>query len=149
MRITKFRLVSFLLLPTILLALSVDESNGQPASTSGKVSQGSQRFRSVQSFRRTRLVPPSSVSTKKEDVLASLDKPDRASLWSDRSPFFFTDKRASRVGDIITVVISESSNAKKEADTDIGRQSSLAYTLPSLPGFGEPTSTVVGSRARR
>ena len=81
-------------------------------------------------------------------ALASLEGADGSSLWSDKSPFYFVDKKASKVGDIITVLISESSNAKKEADTDISKTGSLAFTVPAIPGYGEPLATPTG-RARR
>lgn len=148
MRLIIIRSIGCSLLSLSLIAVSAPESNGQPAGGRGTVSRGSKRFRSVQSFRRTRPARPTGQSGKK-GVFASLDGRDKGSLWSDRSPFFFTDKRASRVGDIITVLISESSNSKKEADTSIDRQSNLTFTVPSLPGYGEPTNTNVGSRARR
>lgn len=70
------------------------------------------------------------------------------SLWSDKSAFFFVDQRARKVGDIVTVVVNESSNAKKEADTEIDKETTNAYTLPSIPGYGEPLATPTG-RARR
>lgn len=145
MRLIIIRSIGCSLLSLSLIAVSAPESDGQPAEGRGTVSRDSKRFRSVQSFRRTR---PARQSGKK-GIFASLDGRDKGSLWSDRSPFFFTDKRASRVGDIITVIISESSNSKKEADTSIDRQSNLTFTLPALPGYGEPTNTNVGSRARR
>lgn len=62
---------------------------------------------------------------------------DKASLWSDKSPFLFIDKRASRVGDIITVLISESSSASKKASTDLERESSLTAALSALLGYEE------------
>jgi flagellar L-ring protein precursor FlgH len=73
----------------------------------------------------------------------------RSSLWSDMSPFLFHDRRAMRVGDILTVVISESSNAKKEADTENKRSSSLAFAVPSLPGYGRILATPTSGRGRR
>ena len=106
------------------------------------------QYRSVQSFRRERLAATPRRGETQDAALASLEGTDGSSLWSDKSPFFFVDKRASKVGDIITVLISESSNAKKEADTDISRTGSLAYTVPALPGFGEPLTAPTG-RARR
>ncbi len=62
---------------------------------------------------------------------------DSASLWSDKSPFLFIDKRASRVGDIITVLISESSSASKNASTELERESSLTAALTALLGYEE------------
>ncbi|MEE9255916.1 MAG: flagellar basal body L-ring protein FlgH, partial [bacterium] len=105
-----------------------------------------QRLRRVQPFKRRG--PLAGAAGRKETPLDALDKPDASSLWSDRSPFLFVDRRAARVGDIITVIINESSNAKKEADTEIQKNSTLRYTIPAIPGFGEPLAAPSG-RARR
>ncbi|MFC1491109.1 flagellar basal body L-ring protein FlgH [Nitrospinota bacterium] len=154
MRFNKLRSVVSILIAASVAVLVVPVSGAQPT----RKDKGGfkpidlklkpiESFRSVQSFRR-KAARSGEGASRKKDVLASLDEPDNSSLWSDKSPFFFTDKRASKVGDIITVVISESSNAKKEADTDIDRQSSLTFTAPALPGYGEPLGTPSG-RARR
>ncbi len=62
---------------------------------------------------------------------------DRASLWSDKSPFLFIDRRASRVGDIITILISETSSGSKNASTEVERESSLTAALSALLGYEE------------
>jgi len=98
-------------------------------------------LRRVESFRREASQAPSAP--------ADPDEAARSSLWSDKSPFLFTDRRASRVGDVITVVISESSNTKKEADTEVKRKANLAYTIPALPGYGRILATPTTGRGRR
>ncbi len=120
----------------------------QPVQERYEAAKSQKEYRSVQSFRRERLIASPQKIESQDAALASLEGADGTSLWSDKSPFFFVDKRASKVGDIITVVISESSNAKKEADTDISKTGSLAYTVPALPGYGEPLAAPSG-RARR
>jgi flagellar L-ring protein precursor FlgH len=48
------------------------------------------------------------------------------SLWpKDDRPFFYADKKAGRVGDIVTVRIVEAAEASNAADTDLSRQSSI------------------------
>ncbi|HFE37273.1 MAG TPA: flagellar basal body L-ring protein FlgH [Gammaproteobacteria bacterium] len=46
----------------------------------------------------------------------------------------FSDVSAKRVGDLITVVLSESTNAKKNAVTNTSKESSLALPSPTLFG---------------
>lgn len=131
-----------------LIAPALPAGAAQPVQDRYRAANNQKQYRSVQSFRREGIVAAPRMSETRDAALASLEGPDRSSLWSDKSPFFFVDKRASKVGDIILVLISESSNAKKEADTDISRTGSLAYTVPSLPGYGERLSTPT-KRARK
>lgn len=120
----------------------------QPVGGSGSRSGGSKSYRNAQSFQRSDDKIKAKGGRAEENVLASLNRPDGSSLWSDTSPFFFTDRRAAKVGDIVTVVISESSNAKKAADTEIGKDTSLTFTAPAIPGYGEPLATPT-RRARK
>ncbi len=46
----------------------------------------------------------------------------------------FQDKKALRVGDIITIVLSESTNASKNADTGLSKDTSLSMGAPNLLG---------------
>ncbi|MEJ2059016.1 MAG: flagellar basal body L-ring protein FlgH [Gammaproteobacteria bacterium] len=46
----------------------------------------------------------------------------------------FSDQRAHRVGDILTVVLNESTTAKKSADTTTARDTSMDVSNPSLLG---------------
>ncbi len=60
----------------------------------------------------------------------------------------FQDKKALRIGDIITVVLSESTQATKNADTELSKNKSTSTTAPNL--FGNLTSlggVAVGSPA--
>ncbi len=46
----------------------------------------------------------------------------------------FQDKKAHRVGDLITVVLTESTNASKNADTELGKDSELSLSEVNLLG---------------
>ena len=46
----------------------------------------------------------------------------------------FQDKKALRIGDIITVVLSESTRATKTADTELSKDTSVNTTPPTLLG---------------
>lgn len=100
--------------------------------------------RRVEAFRRELAPLPAMPVPSSEVALAG-----RSSLWSDTSPFLFHDRRAMRVGDVINVVISESSNAKKEADTETTKTGALTYTVPSIPGYGRILATPTTGRGRR
>lgn len=57
------------------------------------------------------------------------------SLWpADDHVFFYGDKKALRVGDIITIRIIESAEASNTADTDLSRNSSINASLNSFFG---------------
>lgn len=61
------------------------------------------------------------------------------SLWSDEKPqsSLFSDFRANKVGDILTVRIVESSKGNKNASTSTEKDSSISTSLSAL--FGLPT----------
>jgi len=46
----------------------------------------------------------------------------------------FQDKKALRIGDIITVVLSENTSATKNADTELSKDTSVSTTAPTLLG---------------
>ncbi|MGX5202469.1 flagellar basal body L-ring protein FlgH [Aliikangiella sp. IMCC44632] len=46
----------------------------------------------------------------------------------------FQDKKALRVGDIITIVLTENTNASKNADTEVAKDSSTELSAPSIFG---------------
>ncbi|HXF75586.1 MAG TPA: flagellar basal body L-ring protein FlgH [Methylomirabilota bacterium] len=59
----------------------------------------------------------------------------RGSLWpAGDQVFFYSDKKALRVGDIITVRIVESAEASNTADTDLSRNSSANAGLSAFFG---------------
>lgn len=46
----------------------------------------------------------------------------------------FQDKKALRIGDIITIVLSENTNASKTADTELSKNANTALAAPSVFG---------------
>lgn len=65
----------------------------------------------------------------------SVQPASRGSLWpADDHVFFYADKKALRVGDIITVRIIESAQASNTADTDLSRSSSANAGLSTFFG---------------
>ena len=70
--------------------------------------------------------PRKSLGSGQTDVQnpASCQPLSRDSLWpADDHVFFYGDKKALRVGDIITVRIVENAQASNTADTDLSRNS--------------------------
>lgn len=67
---------------------------------------------------------------------------DDTSLWSEDMGFgdLFSDPKARRAGDVITIQIDESSSASNSADTSTDRGSSLSAGISEL--FGVNTSTL-------
>ena len=60
------------------------------------------------------------------------------SLWhDDTSRSMFADKRATAIGDIITILVSETSTASKNNETKTEKQSSLTAAITSFlyPGY--------------
>ncbi len=59
------------------------------------------------------------------------------SLWQPDARFadLFADARARRVGDIVMVVISESSSAEKEAETEADRTNKIDSSITNLMGI--------------
>jgi flagellar L-ring protein precursor FlgH len=61
------------------------------------------------------------------------------SIYSeDTRPDFFSDMKAQRVGDIITINVVETSRASKQAATSLARNSSLNSGVTSLFGLEQP-----------
>lgn len=57
------------------------------------------------------------------------------SLWTTESTSMFADQKARNVGDIVTIIISESSSASKEATTSTDRSTSVSAGIPNLFGL--------------
>jgi flagellar L-ring protein precursor FlgH len=65
----------------------------------------------------------------------SMQPMSKGSLWpADDHVFFYADKKALRVGDIITVRIVENAKASNTADTDLSRKSSATAGLSTFFG---------------
>ncbi|MDR1577979.1 MAG: flagellar basal body L-ring protein FlgH [Deltaproteobacteria bacterium] len=56
----------------------------------------------------------------------------------DSRPDFFSDMKAQRVGDIITINIVETSRATKQANTSTSRSNKVSSTVNSLFGLEQP-----------
>jgi flagellar L-ring protein precursor FlgH len=65
------------------------------------------------------------------------DRRAEGSLWNESADTLFTYRRAARVGDLITVVIDESSNATRDANTTHSRSSSMQLGVDGLFGLVE------------
>lgn len=74
-------------------------------------------------------------STIEEPVIEAPTPKSAGSLWTTGNGSLFVDNRASRVGDILTVTISEQAEASKEATTSTGRSTSASADLTSLFGL--------------
>lgn len=60
---------------------------------------------------------------------------DKGSLFSSsHSMTLFQDRRAYRVGDILTVTLNEETNASKNADTSTGKSTDVTVDAPSIGG---------------
>ncbi len=66
------------------------------------------------------------------------------SLWSSDRSSIFADQKAHHVGDIVTVVISETASASKEATTTTGRTTNMTASIPHL--FGLENSSFMTDR---
>ena len=64
-------------------------------------------------------------------------KPVEGSLWTAtlQGNYLFADQRAMRVGDIVTVVVKESANARRGASTTLDRDSSMTNTISDFLGL--------------
>ncbi len=68
--------------------------------------------------------------------------PDEMSLWADNTIMvdLFSDTKARRIGDIVTIQVSESSSAENSASTDTDRESSLSAGIQEF--FGAEVDTL-------
>ena len=60
---------------------------------------------------------------------------EAGSLWQQGNRSMFSDRKARDVGDIVTVLISETASASKQASTSTGRSSSVSAGIPNLFGL--------------
>ena len=58
-----------------------------------------------------------------------------ASLWNDGTGGFFSDHRARKVNDVVTIVVDESAKASKAAGTALSRQSSADMGISAFFGL--------------
>lgn len=67
--------------------------------------------------------------------LATQVNREAGSLWGQQNSSLFSDRKAQNVGDIVTVIISESSSATKEASTSTDRTTAMAASIPNFFGL--------------
>lgn len=67
------------------------------------------------------------------------------SLWTQTNGSLFNDRKARRVGDILTVAIFERASASKEASTSTGRSSSASAGIDNLFGLEKQIATINSS----
>lgn len=60
---------------------------------------------------------------------------ESGSLWSQSNGSMFTDRKAMQVGDIVTVLISESASASKESSTSTSRSTNMSASIPNFFGL--------------
>ncbi|MFO7765981.1 MAG: flagellar basal body L-ring protein FlgH [Pelovirga sp.] len=66
------------------------------------------------------------------------------SLWTTSRGGIFADMKGTTVGDIVTVVISETASASKEASTQTGRNSTMSAGIANLFGLETDIGDFVG-----
>ncbi|MCP4606258.1 MAG: flagellar basal body L-ring protein FlgH [Proteobacteria bacterium] len=57
------------------------------------------------------------------------------SIWTSSTPSLFEDLRASRIGDILTVIIDEESKGKGDASTKLNKTSGIESGISNLLGL--------------
>lgn len=82
-----------------------------------------------------------------EDIQEQDPIPSEAgSLWQQNDSSMFSDRKARKIGDIVTVLISESSSASKEASTSSDRSTSMAASISNF--FGIENSKALTENAK-
>jgi len=79
------------------------------------------------------------------------------SLWTDRSKSMVADRRANKVGDILTIIVAESAISSSQAKTDVSKKNDLSSdagigpllrNLPAIGFSGSEGSSATGSTSR-
>ena len=61
-----------------------------------------------------------------------------ASLWSQGGGSLFTDLRAARVGDLVTVLVTENSKSDRRAETNLKKESDNSLGISNIFGTADP-----------
>lgn len=77
---------------------------------------------------------------KEYEEVARANPEETGSIWSESSPSLFEDLRASRIGDILTVVIDEKQKGTGDAQTSLSDESSMDAGMSKF--FGLMTALV-------
>ncbi len=60
---------------------------------------------------------------------------EAGSLWQNGTRSMFSDQKARDIGDIVTVIISETASASKQASTSTARTTNMSAGIPNLFGL--------------
>src|SRR5208282_2722073 len=82
---------------------------------------------------KTAPMPPKYVEAKQKESYAG-----EGSLWIDKASLY-EDLRARRLNDIVTILITETTNASKKATTNDTSTSSLNNAIPNVLGISQLT----------
>ncbi|WP_165312861.1 flagellar basal body L-ring protein FlgH [Vibrio ziniensis] len=80
----------------------------------------------------------------------SLPQPKSGSLYRHNySMTLFQDRRAYRVGDVLTVLLSEETESSKSADTQYGKTASIGFGVPTIgnKSFNDLSASIDGDRS--
>lgn len=69
------------------------------------------------------------------EYAAVTDRRDEGALWNESADTLFTYRRAARVGDLVTVLISEKAAATRDAGTELSRSSEANLGIGALAGL--------------
>lgn len=71
-----------------------------------------------------------------EDIKqASIQDREAGSIWNQNNSSIFSDRKATNIGDIVTVLISEQASASKEASTKTDRTTNIQAGIPNFFGL--------------
>ncbi len=80
--------------------------------------------------------PPLVIHEPLEEIQTADEKThEPGSLWREDTNSMFADQKARNVGDIVTVIISETASASKQATTSTSRKSNMAASIPNFFGL--------------
>lgn len=82
-----------------------------------------------------RKTPPKVRDYKADSYAKVEDRRAEGSLWNESADTLFTYRRATSVGDLITIVIKETAAATRDAATDLSRSSSIDFGIGGLFGL--------------
>lgn len=77
------------------------------------------------------------------EVPRAPERGEQSSLWQRGSGGFFTDQRATQVGDILTILIEIDDNASLSNSTDRDRSGSSEFTRPKFFGIENKLSSIL------
>lgn len=77
------------------------------------------------------------------EVPRAPERGEQSSLWQRGSGGFFTDQRATQVGDILTILIEIDDNASLSNSTDRDRSGSSEFTRPKFFGIENKLSGIL------